>query len=143
MEARPILVTPDAAFIGAVNSAVQAQLATLTTNAMAIPAVEKGFAVLVADLDEAVKVSDRIAPEHLEIQTADAQVAAAPPPRRRRRASRATPYHRSCSRATSIFVVVKARSISYNTRPFKQSPTPGRITSYLVHRSSGMYASYK
>ena len=80
VEARPILVTPDAAFIEKVNSAVQAQLATLTTSAVAIPAVEKGFAVLVADIDEAVKVSDRIAPEHLEIQTADAQVAAAAAP---------------------------------------------------------------
>lgn len=73
VEARPILVTPDAAFIAAVNRELQAQLATLTTNSVAIPAVEKGFAVLVADLDEAVRVSDRIAPEHLEIQTADAQ----------------------------------------------------------------------
>uniref|UniRef100_A0A7S0J8G3 Histidinol dehydrogenase n=1 Tax=Calcidiscus leptoporus TaxID=127549 RepID=A0A7S0J8G3_9EUKA len=73
VEARPILVTPDAAVIAAVNRALQSQLATLTTSAVAIPAVQKGFAVLVGDVAEAVRVSDRIAPEHLEIQTADAQ----------------------------------------------------------------------
>lgn len=52
---------------------MQAQLAVLPTSAVAIPAVRSGFAVLVPDIATAVKVSDRLAPEHLEIQTADAQ----------------------------------------------------------------------
>ena len=73
VEARPILVTPDAAVIASVNRALQSQLETLTTSEVAIPAVQKGFAVLVGDIAEAVRVSDRIAPEHLEIQTANAQ----------------------------------------------------------------------
>tara|TARA_B110001452_G_scaffold263329_1_gene264619 strand:- start:90 stop:1427 length:1338 start_codon:yes stop_codon:yes gene_type:complete len=76
VEARPILVTPDAAVVSAVNVELQKQLACLTTNEVAIPAVRSGFAVLVADMAEAVKVSDRISPEHLEIQTADSQAVA-------------------------------------------------------------------
>ena len=59
VEARPILITPDAAVIAAVNTALQAQLAVLTTNAVAIPAVRTGFAVLVPDVATGVKVSGR------------------------------------------------------------------------------------
>merc|ERR1719282_1011738 len=55
VEARPILVTPDAAVIAAVNEALQQQLAVLTTNAVAIPAVRTGFAVLVPDLATGIK----------------------------------------------------------------------------------------
>ena len=76
MEARPILVTPDEAVITAVNAALKTQLACLTTKDVAMEAVRKGFAVLVSGIDEAVAVSDRIAPEHLEIQTADSQAVA-------------------------------------------------------------------
>lgn len=72
VEARPILITPDESVIAAVNKALQEQLAVLSTNAVAIPAVRTGFAVLVPDIATGVKVSDRISPEHLEIQTADA-----------------------------------------------------------------------
>ena len=64
---------PEKGVIAAVNAQVQAQLAVLPTSAVAIPAVRSGFAVLVPDIATAVKVSDRLAPEHLEIQTADAQ----------------------------------------------------------------------
>ena len=60
MEARPILITPETSVITAVNKALQEQLAVLTTNAVAIPAVRTGFAVLVPDIATAVKVSDRI-----------------------------------------------------------------------------------
>jgi histidinol dehydrogenase len=35
-------------------------------------AVAKGFAVVASNLDDAISVSDKIAPEHLEIMTADA-----------------------------------------------------------------------
>lgn len=73
VEARPILLSTDADVITKVNAELQTQLAVLPTNAVAIPAVRKGFAVLVPDIATAIKVSDRISPEHLEIQTADAQ----------------------------------------------------------------------
>merc|ERR1712118_106793 len=49
------------------------QLAVLTTGDVAKIAVKKGFAVLTKDMDEAVAVSDKLGPEHLEIQTSDSQ----------------------------------------------------------------------
>jgi len=73
VEARPILVTPDAEVVERVNAALRAQLAVLPTRDVAIPAVQKGFAVLTKDMAEAIAVSDRIAPEHLEIQTANSK----------------------------------------------------------------------
>jgi histidinol dehydrogenase len=72
VEARPILVTDSSAVINAVNARIQARLSTLPTAATAIEAVAKGFAVLCADLIMAVRVSDVIGPEHLEIHTVDA-----------------------------------------------------------------------
>jgi len=76
VEARPILVTHEQGVIDAVNDALQAQLAVLPTNAVAIPAVKKGFAVLTADVEESIRISDKLAPEHLEIQVADYQAVA-------------------------------------------------------------------
>lgn len=72
VEARPILVTPDATVIKSVNEALRAQLAVLPTRDVALLAVKKGFAVLTKDMPTAVAVSNRIAPEHLEVQTEDA-----------------------------------------------------------------------
>eukprot|EP00446_Apocalathium_sp_SHHI-4_P062931 CAMPEP_0177418362 /NCGR_PEP_ID=MMETSP0368-20130122/69140_1 /TAXON_ID=447022 ORGANISM="Scrippsiella hangoei-like, Strain SHHI-4" /NCGR_SAMPLE_ID=MMETSP0368 /ASSEMBLY_ACC=CAM_ASM_000363 /LENGTH=406 /DNA_ID=CAMNT_0018887999 /DNA_START=15 /DNA_END=1236 /DNA_ORIENTATION=- len=71
-EARPILVTPDRSVIDNVNAALRRQLAVLPTREVAIPAVRNGFAVLTKDMDEAVAVTNRVAPEHLEVQTEDA-----------------------------------------------------------------------
>ena len=63
--ARPIVVATDgAATIAAVNAAVQRQLAVLPTAPVAREAVRAGFAVACASVDEAVAVSDRVAPEH-------------------------------------------------------------------------------
>jgi len=73
VEARPILVTTDAKVIANVNAALKRQLAVLPTREVAIPAVRNGFAVLVPDIAAAVAITDKIAPEHLEIQTADSQ----------------------------------------------------------------------
>lgn len=71
-EARPILVTPDRSVIDNVNAALRRQLAVLPTREVAILAVRNGFAVLTKDMDEAVAVTNRVAPEHLEVQTEDA-----------------------------------------------------------------------
>ncbi|EDQ85680.1 uncharacterized protein MONBRDRAFT_29130 [Monosiga brevicollis MX1] len=71
--ARAILVTPSSTLIEAVNKEVQRQLSTLPTAETARVAVEKNsFAVHTASLEEAIEVSDRLAPEHLEVHTADA-----------------------------------------------------------------------
>jgi len=72
VDARPILVTPEASVITAVNAALARQLAVLPTRDVAVPAVRRGFAVLTDTMDAAVAVSNRIAPEHLEVQTKDA-----------------------------------------------------------------------
>lgn len=55
------------------DAALQAQLAVLPTADTAREAVKKGFAVLTSSIDEAIIISDKIAPEHLEIQTRDAK----------------------------------------------------------------------
>lgn len=73
VEARPILVTADRSVIEGVNRALRRQLACLPTRDVAIPAVRKGFAVLTKDMAEAVTVSNRVAPEHLEVQTQNAR----------------------------------------------------------------------
>ncbi|CAM9295861.1 unnamed protein product [Phaeothamnion confervicola] len=73
VESRPILVTTDAAVAAAVNGRLQQRLMTLPTRETAAEAVRKGFAVVCTDMDAAVAVSDRVAPEHLEVMTADAE----------------------------------------------------------------------
>lgn len=72
-DARPILVTWSAALADAVNAALRDQLAVLPTAETATAAVAGGFCVLCAGPDEAIEVCDRLAPEHLEVMTADAE----------------------------------------------------------------------
>ena len=75
-DARPILVTTSRATAEAIIAEVDAQLAVLPTGETAAVAVSKGFCVVVDTLEEAVRISDSIGPEHLEIQTADSQAIA-------------------------------------------------------------------
>ncbi|EGD73441.1 hisD [Salpingoeca rosetta] len=71
--ARAILVTPDKQVVDAVNAQVQQQLAVLPTADTARVAIaENSFAVVTADVDEAIAVANRLAPEHLEVHTKDA-----------------------------------------------------------------------
>jgi len=72
-EARPILVTPEASVITSVNACLKEQLAVLPTGDVAKHSVKKGFAVLVADMDAAVAITNRLGPEHLEIMTKNSQ----------------------------------------------------------------------
>eukprot|EP00802_Teleaulax_amphioxeia_P012643 Tamp_12686.p1 GENE.Tamp_12686~~Tamp_12686.p1 ORF type:complete len:516 (+),score=105.17 Tamp_12686:27-1550(+) len=74
VEARPILICTHAPLIKAVDAEVKKQLDALPAPncETARAAVKKGFAVLVDDVEAAIKVSDSIAPEHLEIMTKDA-----------------------------------------------------------------------
>jgi phosphoribosyl-ATP pyrophosphohydrolase/phosphoribosyl-AMP cyclohydrolase/histidinol dehydrogenase len=73
-EAQPILVATDPALPDLVESALELQLAELPKQAqeIAASALGRGFAVIAPDLDVAVEVCDRLAPEHLQVLTADA-----------------------------------------------------------------------
>jgi len=76
--AQAILVTDDAALAAAVEAAVERQLATLARVSVARSAWrDHGALILVRNLDEAVPLVDALAPEHLEIETADAERLAA------------------------------------------------------------------
>lgn len=70
--AQSILITPDAAFGRAVAAAVETRLETLERRAIAGASWrDYGAVITVRDLDEAAQLSDRIAPEHLELCVAD------------------------------------------------------------------------
>jgi len=76
--AQSILVTDDADFAGNVMQAVESQLATLPRAKTAKASWDDfGAVILVQSLDEAPAIADRLAPEHLEIATADADALAA------------------------------------------------------------------
>jgi histidinol dehydrogenase len=77
--AQSILLTDDAAFAAAVEAAVTRQLAALPRAAIAAESWSRfGAVVLVADLAaEAPALADRIAAEHVEIATRDADALAA------------------------------------------------------------------
>ncbi|MFY1708744.1 histidinol dehydrogenase [Tritonibacter scottomollicae] len=70
--AQSILITDDAEFGKAVAAAVDARLETLERRAIAgISWRDFGAVIVVRDLDEAAALSNRIAPEHLELCVAD------------------------------------------------------------------------
>lgn len=75
-DALPVLVTTDARLADAVDDALRNQLETLPTADTARPAVANGFTVVVSTVDDAIAVCDRLAPEHLEVMTADAAAVA-------------------------------------------------------------------
>lgn len=72
VSAQSILMTDDAGLAAEVEKAVQAQLQTLPRAAIAAKSWEDfGAILLVRDLEAAVPLVDRLAPEHLEIMTAE------------------------------------------------------------------------
>lgn len=69
-----ILFTDDAAFADAVVAAVERQIPTLSTSAVARASWDaNGAIILVRDLEESVPLVDRLAPEHLELAVDDPQ----------------------------------------------------------------------
>lgn len=75
--AQSILITDDAGFAEDVVAAVDAQLQTLPRAETARASWEDfGAVILVESLDDAPALSDRLAPEHLEIATEDADMLA-------------------------------------------------------------------
>jgi histidinol dehydrogenase len=72
--AQSILITDDAALADAVEKAVAAQLKTLPrANVAGASWRDFGAIILVPSLDDAVPLIDAIAPEHLEIESIDAE----------------------------------------------------------------------
>ncbi|HUZ65517.1 MAG TPA: histidinol dehydrogenase, partial [Acetobacteraceae bacterium] len=70
--AQAILITDDAAFADAVTAAVAAELPTLPRAAIAGASwADHGAVILVRNWDEAVALTNRLAPEHLEIMVAE------------------------------------------------------------------------
>ncbi|MEO8332766.1 MAG: histidinol dehydrogenase [Gallionella sp.] len=72
--AQAILLSPDKKFIEAVASSTDRLLEQMPRRAIIQTALEnRGALIHVADLDEACVISNRIAPEHLELSVADPQ----------------------------------------------------------------------
>lgn len=71
-DAQAILVSPDAAFLDAVAASMERLLPSLERRAIAAQSLQRrGALIQVRDLDEAVVVCNRMAPEHLELSVAD------------------------------------------------------------------------
>jgi histidinol dehydrogenase len=76
--AQAILITDDTALADAVERAVEGQLKTLPRGSVAGASWRDfGAIILVGKLDDAVALTDAIAPEHLEIETHDPELLAA------------------------------------------------------------------
>jgi histidinol dehydrogenase len=72
--AQSILITDDAGLASAVEAAVARQLANLPREKIAAASWRDfGAIILVADLEESIALADRLAPEHIEIMTANAE----------------------------------------------------------------------
>jgi phosphoribosyl-ATP pyrophosphohydrolase/phosphoribosyl-AMP cyclohydrolase/histidinol dehydrogenase len=71
-DALPILVTTSRPLADAVDSELERQLEDLPTRDVASAALEHGFTVIVDDIDDATKLCDKLAPEHLQVLTRDA-----------------------------------------------------------------------
>ncbi|MBI5889350.1 MAG: histidinol dehydrogenase [Nitrosomonadales bacterium] len=72
--AQAILLSPDAAFIEAVAASANKLLEQMPRKAIIRTALEnRGALIHVADMDEACHISNRIAPEHLELSVGDPQ----------------------------------------------------------------------
>ena len=73
-EARAILISPDAAFLDRVEAAVESMLPGLErAEIIARALAAHGALIEVRDLDEALALVNRLAPEHLELSVADAE----------------------------------------------------------------------
>ena len=70
--AQSILLSPDAAFLDAVQASLDKLLSGLERSDMVRVSMEtRGALIKVASLEQAIEVSNRIAPEHLELSVAD------------------------------------------------------------------------
>ncbi len=71
-QAQAILLSPDAEFLDKVEQSIKKLLPTLERNEIAgVSLKNRGALIKVADMQQALAVSNRIAPEHLELSVAD------------------------------------------------------------------------
>ncbi len=71
-QAQSILLCPDAGYLDQVEAAIARLLPTLSREAIASVSLKnRGALIQVKDMQEAIAVSNRIAPEHLELSVAD------------------------------------------------------------------------
>ncbi|MBA1303474.1 histidinol dehydrogenase [Stutzerimonas stutzeri] len=71
-DAQSILVSPDAAFLDRVAESIARLLPTLERADIARTSIEgRGALIQVADMEQAIEVANRIAPEHLELSVAE------------------------------------------------------------------------
>lgn len=75
--AQSILITDDTDFAAAVEAQVEAQIATLSTGAVAEASWRDHGAVIIAPLDQTPALVDRLAPEHVEFAVVDPDALAA------------------------------------------------------------------
>ena len=68
-EALPVLVTTSEVLASAVEAEIDDQFGDLPTQEVARAALENGFVTVVPDMDTAIGVCDRLAPEHLQVMT--------------------------------------------------------------------------
>jgi phosphoribosyl-ATP pyrophosphohydrolase/phosphoribosyl-AMP cyclohydrolase/histidinol dehydrogenase len=69
--AQPILITTDPVLLDMVQLELGRQLTDLPTAAVARSALSRGFAVAVDSIEDAVSISEHLAPEHLALHVAD------------------------------------------------------------------------
>ena len=73
-QAQSILISPSAEFLDAVEASIERLLPTMErAEIIRTSLADRAALIQVADLAEAAKVSNRIAPEHLELSVADPQ----------------------------------------------------------------------
>ncbi|WP_192456770.1 histidinol dehydrogenase [Musicola keenii] len=72
-DSQVILLTPDAAMAQAVIAAVERQLTTLSRADIARQALDSSRVIVTRDLDQCVDISNQYGPEHLIIQTRNAE----------------------------------------------------------------------
>lgn len=71
-DAQSILLCPDAAFIAEVENSIEKLLPTMPRQEIIVTALkDRGALILTQDMDEAIALSNRIAPEHLELSVED------------------------------------------------------------------------
>lgn len=73
-DSQVILLTPDAAMAQAVINAVERQLATLSRADIARQALASSRVIIARDLDQCIDISNQYGPEHLIIQTRNAEM---------------------------------------------------------------------
>jgi histidinol dehydrogenase/phosphoribosyl-ATP pyrophosphohydrolase len=113
-DAAAVLVSTSRDLIDAIERELAAQLDSLPTAATARAALANGYAILARDLDEAIALADRYAPEHLEVITRDAEAIA-----------------RRCRHYGAIFIGPGAAEVvgDYGVGPNHTLPTGGTARS--------------